>query len=139
MSKNIIPEIAKMLGVEINESFKLAEYDNVTFRFTENRFWQENGNLCEERSDILAMLLAGNEKIVKLPWKPKKGELVYTFCYCIGSNDRWTVTWRHWENRVEEIALLKAGWVYRTRAEAEAALPEVVSETGIEYEIERNS
>lgn len=66
-----------------------------------------------------------------MEWKPKKGELVYTFCYCIGSNDKWTVTWRHWENRVEEIALLKAGWIYRSRAEAERALQDVAVEEGV--------
>ena len=123
-----------MLGVEINESFKLAGYDNATFRFTENRFWQENGNLCEERSDILAMLLAGNEIIIKLPRKPKVGKQYYTFnCYGVGRG--WHVYSHWWSDSPNEYALLAKGWVYRTRAEAEAALPKVAAEMGVDYEL----
>lgn len=125
MNKNLIPKIAKMLGVEINESFKLAGYDNATFRFTENRFWQENGNLCEERSDILAMLLAGNEIIVKLPWKPKEGESFYTFTAAYGE---WSVSLDVWAEEPCNYALLDKGWIYRTEKEAKAALPAVLKE-----------
>lgn len=132
MSKNLIPEIAKMLGVEINKSFKLAGYDNATFRFTENRFWQENGNSCEERSDILAMLLAGNEIIIKLPWKPKKGDDYFTFMLL---SDKWVVRSLWWSGFPNEYALLDKGWVFRTRKEAKAALPKVAAEMGVEYEL----
>lgn len=134
MAKNLIPKIATMLGVRINESFKLAGYDNATFKFTENRFWQENGNLCEERSDILAMLLAGNEIIIKQPWKPKKGEKYWGFWYS-SLNDAWIVLLYTWGNNSADFAFYKAGWVYRTRAEAEAALPKVAAELGVEYEL----
>ena len=132
MAKNLIPDIAKMLDVEINESFKLAGYDNANFRFTENRFWQENGNLCEERSDILAMLLAGNEIIIKLPWKPKKGDTYYTF-ELLG--DKWGVRSSWWGGSPDEYALLEKGWIYRSQEEAEAALPKVAKEMGVEYEL----
>ena len=134
MSKNLIPEIAKMLGVELGEEFKIKGYDGLTYKLTDAGLelttvdgqktkWFDHG--------ALNSLLKGKMEIVKLPWKPKKGELVYTFCFCIGSNDKWTVTWRHWENRVEEIALLKAGWIYRSRAEAERALQDVAVEEGV--------
>lgn len=134
MNKNLIPKIATMLGMEINESFKLAGYDNATFRFTENRFWQENGNLCEERSDILAMLLAGNEIIVKMPWKPKNGDTYYSF-YAAHENTPWIITDYEWDKNPADFSSLKAGWVYKTRAEAEAALPKVAAEMGVDYEL----
>lgn len=134
MAKNLIPQIAQMLGVEINESFKLAGYDNATFRFTENRFWQENGNLCEERSDILAMLLAGNEIIIKLPWQPKEGEKYWGFWYS-SLNDAWIVLLYTWGNNPADFAFYKAGWVYRTKEEAQAALPKVAAELGVEHEL----
>lgn len=135
MAKNLIPKIATMLGVRINESFKLAGYDNATFKFTENRFWQENGNLCEERSDILAMLLAGNEIIIKQPWKPSEGQTVYSF-YSVGLDGVLKVVDFIWVNDIITFqALVKAGWVYKTRAEAEAALPAVAAEMGVEYEL----
>lgn len=33
MSKNLITEITKMLGVEIGEKFKVKGYNGVTYRF----------------------------------------------------------------------------------------------------------
>lgn len=34
-----------------------------------------------------------------------------------------------------EYALLDKGWVYRTKEEAEAALPKVATEIGVKYEL----
>lgn len=134
MSKNLIPKIAKMLGVELGEEFKIDTSGDDIFQITESGVWMRKSIDKEEwleKPFEFVMLCNGDAEIIRLPWKPKKGELVYTFCYCIGSNDKWTVTWRHWENRVEEIALLKAGWIYRSRAEAERALQDVAVEEGV--------
>lgn len=134
MAKNLIPEIARMLGVEIGEEFKIDTSGDDIFQITECGVWMRKGIDKEEwveKPFEFVMLCNGDAEIIRLPWKPKKGELVYTFCYCIGSNDEWTVTWRHWENRVEEIALLKAGWIYRSRAEAERALQDVAVKEGV--------
>lgn len=134
MSKNLIPAIAKMLGVELGEEFKIDTSGDDIFQITEAGVWMRKGIDKEEwveKPFEFVMLCNGDAEIIRLPWKPKKGELVYTFCFCIGSNDKWTVTWRHWENRVEEIALLKAGWIYRSRAEAERALQDVAVEEGV--------
>ena len=136
MSKNLIPEIAQMLGVELGEEFKIDTSGDDIFQITESGVWMRKGidkGEWVEKPFEFVMLCNGDAEIIRLPWKPKKGELVYTFCFCIGSNDKWTVTWRHWENRVEEIALLKAGWIYRSRAEAERALPAVAKEMGVEF------
>lgn len=137
MSKNLIPEIAKMLGVELGEEFKIKGdkgFEDKTFYLTIRGLKAKLDQYPKKELPAMAALdslLFGDTEIIKLPWKPKKGELVYTFCFCIGSNDKWTVTWRHWENRVEEIALLKAGWIYRSRAEAERALQDVAVEEGV--------
>lgn len=40
-----------------------------------------------------------------------------------------------WDSLPHEYALLDKGWVYRTRAEAEAALPKVATEIGVKYEL----
>lgn len=40
-----------------------------------------------------------------------------------------------WRELPYEILLFDKGWVYRTRAEAEAALPAVAAEMGVEYEL----
>lgn len=131
---NLIPQIAEMLGVKLGEEFKIDTSGDDIFQITESGVWMRKSIDKEEwleKPFEFVMLCNGDAEIIRLPWKPKKGELVYTFCYCIGSNDKWTITWRHWENRVEEIALLKAGWIYRSRAEAERALQDVAVEEGV--------
>lgn len=135
---NLIPQIAEMLGLKLGEEFKIDTSGDDIFKITESGVWMRKSIDKEEwleKPFEFVMLCNGDAEIIRLPWKPKKGELVYTFCYCIGSNDKWTVTWRHWENRVEEIALLKAGWIYRSRAEAERALQDVAVEEGVKREL----
>lgn len=69
-----------------------------------------------------------------MPWKPKKGEKYWGFWYS-SVDDAWLVLLYTWANNPADFALYKAGWVYRTRAEAEAALPAVAAEMGVEYKL----
>ena len=70
MSKNLIPEIAKMLGVDLGEEFKIKGYDGLTYKLTDNGLeltavdgqktkWFDHG--------ALNSLLKGKMEIVKLP------------------------------------------------------------------------
>lgn len=68
------------------------------------------------------------------PWKPKKGEKYWGFWYS-SVNDAWLVLLYTWANNPADFALYKVGWVYRTREEAQAALPKVAAELGVEYEV----
>ena len=135
MAKNLIPEIAKMLGVELGEEFKIKGYDGLTYKLTDNGLelttvdgqktkWFDNG--------ALNSLLKGKMEIVKLPWKPKKGETYYTFELLDG---KWIVHLLWWAGSPNGYALLEKGWVYRTQEEAEAALPAVAAEMGVEYKL----
>lgn len=138
MSKNLIPEIAKMLGVELGEEFQIKEYGERIYRFDNSglQLIYDNGvrNLNITANMALSCLLSGDIEIVKLPWKPKKGEKYWGFWYS-SVDDAWLVLLYTWANNPADFALYKAGWVYRTRAEAEAALPAVAAEMGVEYEI----
>lgn len=150
MAKNLIPEIAKMLGVEIGEEFKVKRVDGYTYRFTSNELKLTYGNDIEmstiATNNALVALLKGVDEIVKLPWKPKEGDAFYSF-RCLGSDfkgfgyipEKSDYTWRvegcTWNNSAVAFALFKAGWVYRTREEAEAALPAVAKEMGVRYEV----
>ncbi len=131
---NLIPEIAKMLGVELNEEFKvnLNGWNN-TYRFNNNGLY---GRTQTEKwiayPELFCLLTTGNAEIIKMPWKPKKGETYYTF-ELLG--DKWVVRSLWWGGFPNEYALLDKGWVYRTCAEAEAALPKVAAEMGVEYEL----
>ena len=137
MAKNLIPKIAKLLGVEVGEEFKVDryEYDGLTFKFAENMLMSRSDLKGAEWGItyvILSELLAGDAEIVKIPWKPKKGEDYYTFG---GSDGSWRVSQQHWTCHPFDLALFEKGWVYRTRAEAEAALPKVAAEMGVGYEL----
>ncbi len=139
MSKNLIPEIARMLGVEIGEEFKVVHkvvYKTgfeIICNFTkEGVFVHEEGCSGKYDKELLADIICGKAEIVKLPWKPKKGEYYYTF---VIMGDKWGVGSLHWDGFPNEYALLDKGWVYRTEAEAQDALPKVAAEMGVDYEL----
>ena len=137
MAKNLIPEICKMLGVELGEEFKIKGYEEWFYKFDNDRV------LLLKHSDDVKMpvapvsvyvaflaLLRGECEIIKLPWKPKKGECYYTF---VLMGDKWGVGSLHWDGFPNEYAMLGKGWIYRTCEEAQAVLPKVAEEMGVEY------
>lgn len=129
---NLIPKIAELLGVELGEEFKIKGYDGLIYKLTDAGLelttvdgqktkWFDHG--------ALNSLLKGKMEIVKLPWKPKEGEKYWGFWYS-SLNDAWIVLLYTWGNNPADFAFYKAGWVYRTKEEAQAALPKVAAELG---------
>ena len=133
MAKNLIPEICKMLGVELGEEFKI-EGDNRTYWFDLDGLHSGEYVAEDEDDAMLHDLLCGEVEIVKLPWKPKQDETFYTFGIHATEN-KWVVVSVKWWDNVKNLALYKIGWVYRSQAEAEAALPAVATEMGVRYEL----
>lgn len=144
MAKNLIPQIAQMLGVAIGEEFKIKDkhsefVSDKTYKFSENAlmyFHQEDGNICRIVADSMTLcsLLNGYLEVVKLPWKPKEKEHYYTFTSTY-KYTKWKIGLNFWHTEPQNLAFLKAGWVFRTREEAEAALPKVAAEFGVDYEL----
>lgn len=135
MTKNLIPEIAKMLGVELGEEFKIDIRSNDIFQITESGIWMKkdvNKDKWVEKPFEFMMLCNGDAVIVKMPWKPKEGDIFYSFDIRYG---KWVVCSYMWLRVPHNYALLAKGWVYKTCAEAQAALPDVAKEMGVEYEI----
>lgn len=134
MSKNLIPEIAKLLGVELGEEFQVKGDDETTYIFTDDglKITYDGGiGIVEISSDAaFVALVMGKDEIVKLPWKPKKGEDYYTFGSSIGE---WEVSRQRWTCHPFDLAVLAKGWAYRTREEAESALPKIAKEMGVKY------
>ena len=69
---NLIPEIAKMLNVEIGEEFKLLDtsnHDNGLFRLGENYIEQKSkdGKWSPSYDYIIGAIVCGRLKVVKLP------------------------------------------------------------------------
>ena len=132
MGKNLIPEIAKMLGVEIGEKFKIKG-DRHTYSIKLDGLHSDQYAMEDDYATLLD-LLCGDAEIVKMPWKPKKDEKYWGFWYS-SLNDAWIVLLYTWGNNPADFAFYKAGWVYRTKEEAQAALPKVAAELGVEYEL----
>lgn len=145
MAKNLVPEVCKLLGVEVGEGFKIKDVrsgyiTNVNYLIDEDGRVNvldddDGGRICATLS--LDKFLTGDYEIVKLPWKPKDGEKYWAFeVYCNESTTPcYTVGYSIWMGAMIDFARLKAGWVYRTREEAETALPMVAKELGVEYEL----
>lgn len=136
MGKNLIPQVSQMLGVELGEEFKVKGDDETTYIFTDDGLkLTYNGGIgiVEISSDVaFTALVNGTDEIVKLPWKPKKGDVYFTFGRL---GDKWVVRSLWWGGFPEEYALLDKGWVYRSEEEAQAALHKVAAELGVEYEL----
>lgn len=133
MAKNLIPEIAKMLGVELGEEFKVVYKVGfeIMCNFTKEGVFVEG---CSGKYDkkLLVDIVCGKVEIVKLPWKPKERDIFYSFSTTYG---KWVVISNMWAGAPCDYALLDKGWVYSTKEEATAALPAVAKEMGVEYEI----
>lgn len=132
MAKNLIPEICKMLGVEIGEKFKIKG-DGHTYSIKLDGLHSDQYAMEDDYATLLD-LLCGEAEIVKMPWKPKEEEHYYTFTSTY-KYTKWKIGLNCWHTEPQNLAFLKAGWVFRTRQEAEAALPTVAKEMGVEYEL----
>lgn len=131
MAKNLIPNIARMLGVEIGEEFKIRGDDRTCFIDLDGLHLDYHV-ADDEDNAMLHDLLCGEAEIIKIPWKPKKGDVYFTFKLL---GDKWVVRSLWWGGFPEEYALLDKGWAYRSEEEAQAALPKVAAEIGVEYKI----
>lgn len=140
MPRSIIPEIAKLLDLEVGEEFKIKGCNDwMLFHFEERGLRVRNADGKVSLSDgvdgaLFERLLGGYLEVVKLPWRPKVDEKYWTFDI-VGLGNTLRVVRYRWDCDFNDLTKLKVGWVYRTRAEAEAVLPAVAKEIGVEYSI----
>lgn len=118
MAKNYMADVARMLGVELEEEFHLKD-SNVFYKIANKGLcYKFNTTWYPSSNDLFVKLMTGEVEIVKLPWKPKEGDVYYRpWRYFKG------VTSTYWNNAVEDFALKEAGMIFRTAEECEAALP----------------
>ena len=117
-------EVAKLLGVELGESFKITsdtqgDYHNY-YRLTENNCLEMSDDGVEWKMTTAAVLLKhilmGDIRIVKLPWKPRKGEKYYVPRIAIRPYDRHYCY--YWDNSGVDIKRYDMGIVCKTPEEA---------------------
>lgn len=137
MAKNLIFKAIKLLNVEVGEKFDVVlegQKSKNTYFFTEDGYLRDEFNYAHPQ--VFVALLAGKAELIKRPWKPNDGEEYWTFSLLTnrGKPSYWGVLPVLWRAFPAELALQKLGWVYHTKEEAEAALPQVAKELGVEYE-----
>ena len=83
---NHMAEVAQMLGVELEEVFKVTDDDSGKYhnyyRFTEKKGIEVSEDNVKWEADtagtlVLKWLLIGVARIIKLPWKPSRDDAYY--------------------------------------------------------------
>ena len=112
---NYIPEVAKMLGVELGKEFECSNGYKYVLRedgIIESKYIDKVST--NTFSSALVALLNGTLTIKRKPWKPKKDDLYYYV------DQEGFVISNRWYNSYTEVLLYKLGNCYRIREEAEA-------------------
>lgn len=125
MSKNYMPEIARMLGVEIGEEFDILDSEgNVKgigpYMFTNDDIINGDGGRAHDW--LLLYLLYGKNTIQKRPWRPKDGG---EYWYVSANGKVYDTTLC--AINVCELAMLNMGNCFPTKEAAEAAVPEMLA------------
>ena len=120
MAKNLMPEVAALLGVEIGEEFIIQNADReetVVLAIDGFHVIQPNDVLGPDHGKLLSKVLQGLYTVKKKPWEPKCNE--YYYCPSVRQIGVSHIKW--WGDTVD-YAMKVLGMVYRTREEAEANL-----------------
>lgn len=117
MAKNYMQDVAKMLGVELEEEFMVTEDDSI-YKLTKDglEYKSDDGNRYYA-NNVFLNLLDGTTEIIKLPWQPKKGEKYYTPSPLFDRAIRYC-----WDGFPSDFALKEVGMIFKTEKECEAAL-----------------
>ena len=117
MAKNYMADVARMLGVELEEEFKI-DGSNLIYKFFENGLYLRCSEGWLPAKYQFLDLIKGECNIVKFPWTPKTNEAYYR-----PSRKFFGVTSEVWTDNPYDYAFKEAGMIYRTEKECEAALP----------------
>lgn len=120
MAKNYMADVAKILGIELEEEFMVTEDDSI-YKLTKDglEYKSDDGNRYYA-NNVFLNLLDGTIEIVKLPWQPKTNEAYYR-----PSRKFFGVTSEVWTDNPYDYAFKEAGMIFKTKEECEDALPEL--------------
>ena len=122
MAKNLISEIAKLLGVELGEEFIIENADRketVVLGMDGLHVIQPNNVLGPDHGKLLSKVLQGLYEVKKLPWEPREGER-----YCYPSVSAKNVDCTDWICCSFDYAMKALGMIYKTPEEAQAHFAE---------------
>lgn len=119
---NCMESIAKLLGVELNEVFRIEDFDLELydfFKITENGLYQSSKSEPYDwkAAPNFILLLTGEIEITKLPQKPKKPAIGDMYCY---PDPATPILWGRCSWRDDEVDnyRFQHGFVFTTREEA---------------------
>ena len=122
---NHMAEVAQMLGVELEEVFKVTDDDSGKYhnyyKFTEKKGIEVSEDNVKWEADtagtlVLKWLLIGVARIIKLPWKPQKGAPYYIPCTVAQPKYMYSVL--YWSNDDYDKEYYRMGLVCKTSEEA---------------------
>ena len=134
---NYYKKIAEMLGVEHGEEFRLKENKTKNIVRPRYKITQEEGLMYSvngnefDRSVSLMSIINGSYSVVKLPWKPKKGEMYWFY----GSSLEQAL-WATWRLNSGDLCRWKTGNCFRTEEEAKTKGKEIMEQIQKEFEEE---
>ena len=129
---NYYKQVAEILGVELNEEFRLKNKDGSILKF-KYKITEFSGLLFKGinewmKSGYIDKIISGDLTIVKLPWKLKCDEFYYYYSPCTG------ITYQErWNNTSSDYCMWKIGNCFRTREEAETKGKEIMESIEKEY------
>ena len=101
---NLIPIIAKELGVEIGEEFRIKDESGIDedfHRFTDCGLVYYDQAMCEwQESARIIDLIDGRAEVVKKPFEPKKGE---KYWYVWWNDSEIDTTYTQWDGAVGNL------------------------------------
>lgn len=126
MGINYMPEVAKILGLKIEEEFDLIyetgqKADWGPYKITCDGLEDEIGNRTLHTKAFLN-LLAGKYTLQKRPWRPKDGDM-----YWIIDPGGYTNWYNFNKDDPGDLAILNMGNCFPTEEAAEAARPEMLA------------
>lgn len=121
MRKNCMAEVAKALGLELEEVFRI-DGDKHYFRLTDTglgmSMCSENKNWFVAPINALNGLLLGENEIIKLPWRPQEDEKYYVPFIATKPINMYDE--HYWLNEDIDMKRYRMGLVCQTKEEAVA-------------------
>lgn len=133
---NYYKQIAEMLGVELEEEFKLKPSClekpwNCIYRFStdglENKYSDGVWRKCEKGA--IDNILIGQTEVIKIPWKPKDGDAYWKWATYIE-----LAQFKHWNGSSTDFACWKLGNCFKTSEEAQSKGKEIIEQLQKEFD-----
>lgn len=131
---NLIPEVAKLLGVEIGEEFDIILENCTPSSYGPYKFTEGGLESCcmTPFNEYIPPLIKGDYTIRKLPFKPKQEEIYWY--WSISNNKAYNC--RFDKEYTNDLIFWKIGNCFRTKEEAEIKGKELMEKIMKEYENE---